>query len=54
MIRRVLPAVGLFFLAPLTAEFLLGNIPITALYLLPMFALLYGSGAILVDRKSVV
>lgn len=52
MIRRVLPAVGLFFLAPLTAEFLLGNIPITVLYLLPMFALLYGSGAILVREVA--
>jgi hypothetical protein len=52
MIRRVLPAVGLFFLAPLTAEFLLGNIPITALYLLPMFALLYGSGAILIREVA--
>lgn len=52
MIRRVLPAVGLFFLAPLTAEFLLGNIPITALYLVPMFALLYGSGAILIREVA--
>lgn len=52
MIRRVLPAVGLFFLAPLTAEFLLGNIPITALYLLPVFALLYGAGAILVRELA--
>ncbi|HEX6444330.1 MAG TPA: hypothetical protein VF053_04510 [Streptosporangiales bacterium] len=48
----MLPAVGLFFLAPLTAEFLLGNIPITALYLLPMFALLYGSGAVLIREVA--
>lgn len=52
MIRRVLPAVGLFFLAPLTAEYLLGNIPITALYLLPMFALLYGGGAVLIREVA--
>src|SRR6478672_7743575 len=27
--RRIAPAVGLFFLAPLVAEFLLGNLPVT-------------------------
>ena len=28
--RRVLPAIGLYFLAPLVAEFLLGNLVITS------------------------
>jgi hypothetical protein len=32
--RRVMPALGLLFLAPLVAEYLLGNLPITALVLL--------------------
>ena len=30
--RSLLLAAGLFLLAPLVAEFLLGNLPITALY----------------------
>jgi hypothetical protein len=29
--KRALPAIGLFFLAPLIAEFLLGDLPITLL-----------------------
>ena len=29
--RRLAPAIGLFFLAPLAGEFLLGNLPITML-----------------------
>lgn len=34
-LRRLAPAAGLFLLAPLVAEFLLGNLPITLLLLLP-------------------
>jgi hypothetical protein len=45
---RVAPAVGLFLLAPLVAEFLLGNLPITALPGLVLLAPLYGGGALLV------
>ncbi|MEV5892055.1 hypothetical protein [Nonomuraea fuscirosea] len=45
---RLVPAVGLFFLAPLVAEFLLGDIPITALYALIGLAPLYGAGALLI------
>ncbi|MEU8225545.1 hypothetical protein [Kribbella sp. NPDC048915] len=47
-IRRRLPALGLFFLAPLVAEFLLGNIPISALYALVALAPMYGGGAVLI------
>ncbi|MEO3869776.1 hypothetical protein ABGB18_13190 [Nonomuraea sp. B12E4] len=45
---RFVPAVGLFFLAPLVAEFLLGDVPITALYALVGLAPLYGAGALLI------
>lgn len=50
--RRVAPVVGLFLLAPLVGEFLLGNVPIDRLGVLPFFALLYGSGALLI-RETV-
>lgn len=47
-VRRSLPALGLFFLSPLVAEFLLGNIPISALFALFGLAPLYGGGAVLI------
>jgi hypothetical protein len=50
--RRVAPAVGLFFLAPLVAEFLLGNLPITLLSALLVLAPMYGGGALLI-REAV-
>jgi hypothetical protein len=46
--RRVAPAVGLFLLAPIVAEFLLGNLPISMLPGLVLLAPLYGGGALLV------
>ena len=46
--RKATPAVGLFFLAPLVAEFLLGNLPITFLPALIVLAPLYGGGALLI------
>lgn len=46
--RRLVPAVGLFFLAPLVAEYLLGDIPITALVGLIVLAPWYGGGALLI------
>lgn len=49
--RRVFPAIGLYFLAPLVAEFLLGDIPIISgvgLVALLGSSLLYGSGAVLI------
>jgi hypothetical protein len=44
----LVPALTLFFLAPLVAEFLLGNLPITWLWVLIVLAPLYGGGALLV------
>lgn len=46
--RRILSALGLFFLSPLVAEFLLGDLPITALFALIALAPLYGGGALLI------
>ncbi|MFZ3566200.1 DUF998 domain-containing protein [Streptomyces sp. BH097] len=46
--RHTMPAVGLFFLAPLVGEMLLGATSLDALALLPVLALLYGSGALLI------
>lgn len=42
------PALGLFFAAPLVAEFLLGNLPIKLLPALIVLAPLYGGGALLI------
>ena len=50
--RRVAPAVGLFFLAPLVGEYLLGNVSIMEIWALPILALLYGSGAILIREVA--
>ncbi|SDR86962.1 hypothetical protein [Actinopolymorpha singaporensis] len=46
--RRILPAIGLFLLSPLVAEYLLGDLPLTALYALVMLAPMYGGAALLV------
>lgn len=45
-------AIALFFLAPLIGEFLLGNLPITWIWALPMLSLLYGGGALLVRESA--
>lgn len=45
---RYLAAAGLFLLAPLVGEFLLGNLPITFLAALIALAPLYGGGALLI------
>src|SRR5215213_10537749 len=50
--RRVAPAVGLFFLAPLVGEYLLGNVSIVEIWALPVLALLHGSGAILIREVA--
>ena len=42
------PAIALFFIAPLVAEFLLGNLPIKLLGTLVILAPLYGGGALLI------
>jgi hypothetical protein len=44
--RSILAAVTLFFLAPLVAEFLLGDFPATWLALIIVLAPMYGGGAI--------
>src|SRR5215468_9143423 len=46
--RRVGPAIALYFLAPLVAEFLLGDFPVTMLGLLLLLGPMYGGGAILI------
>lgn len=48
MLKRIAPAAGLFFLSPLVAEFLLGNLSIAMIGALAFLAPLYGGGAILV------
>jgi hypothetical protein len=46
--RGIWPALGLFFTAPLVAEFLLGNLPVKLLPALIVLAPLYGGGALLI------
>lgn len=46
--RRVAPAFALFFLSPFVAEFLLGNISISAIAALIFLAPMYGGGALAV------
>jgi hypothetical protein len=50
--RRIGAALGLFFLAPLVGEFLLGNLPITMLPALLLLAPLYGGGALLIRETA--
>lgn len=42
------PAIGLFFIAPLVAEYLLGDLPIKMLGALVILAPMYGGGALLI------
>ncbi|MEU7457830.1 hypothetical protein [Streptosporangium roseum] len=46
--RRIAPAIGLFFLAPLVGEYLLGNIPASEITGVLFLAPMYGGGAILI------
>lgn len=46
--RRTAPVLALFFLAPLVAEFFLGDFPITMLPLILVLAPMYGGGALLI------
>ncbi|NED86531.1 hypothetical protein G3I76_41370 [Streptomyces sp. SID11233] len=50
--HRLCSALGLFLLAPLIGEFLLGNQPITALPSVFLLAPLYGGGALLVRETA--
>lgn len=51
-LHRVAPAVGLFFAAPLIAEFLLGNMTIKMLGMLAILAPVYGGGALLIRETA--
>jgi hypothetical protein len=50
--RRVAPALGLFFLAPLVAEYLLGNVPVGAIAGVFILAPMYGGGALLIREVA--
>jgi hypothetical protein len=50
--RSIAAALTLFFLAPLVAEYLLGDLPITLLVALIMLAPMYGGGALLIRELS--
>ena len=50
--RRIAPAVCLFSLAPLIAEYLLGDLPIKLLIALVFLAPLYGGGALLIRESA--
>jgi hypothetical protein len=52
MLRRIAPAVGLFFLSPLVAEFLLGNLSIASIAGLLFLAPMYGGGALLIREVA--
>jgi hypothetical protein len=49
---RVAPAIGLFFLAPLVGEFLLGNVAIDALVGLLILAPMYGGAAVVIREVA--
>ena len=51
--KNLLAALTLFLLAPLVGEFLLGNMPITWIWLMLVLAPLYGGGALLVRETAV-
>jgi hypothetical protein len=51
-LRRVAPALGLFLLSPLVAEWLLGNQSITQLASLFVLAPMYGGGALLIREVA--
>ena len=50
--RRVAPAFALFFLSPFVAEYLLGDISVSAIWLILFMAPFYGGGAILVRETA--
>ena len=50
--RRLAPAIGLFFVAPLVSEYLLGDLPLKLLAALVILAPMYGGGALLVREVT--
>jgi len=51
-LRKIAPALVLFFLSPFVAEFLLGNISISAFAAMVILAPLYGGGAVVVREVA--
>jgi len=49
---QLVPALTLLVVSPLIGEFLLGNIAIDMIWLLPLLALLYGTGALIVREAA--
>jgi hypothetical protein len=52
MLKCLAPVLCLFLITPLIAEYLLGNVPMTWIILLPILSLLYGSGAVLIRELA--
>jgi hypothetical protein len=52
MLRRIAPALGLFFLSPFVAEFLLGNVSIDALPIGLVMSPMYGGGAVIIREVA--
>jgi hypothetical protein len=50
--KRIAPALALFFLSPLIAEFLLGDFPLTMIGIILILAPFYGGGAILIREVT--
>jgi hypothetical protein len=50
--KKIAPALVLFFLSPFVAEFLLGNMSITAIALLVVLAPMYGGGAVVIREVA--
>jgi len=50
--RRVAPALGLFLLSPLIAEYLLGNVPPSEIWDLAILAPMYGGGAVVIREVT--
>jgi hypothetical protein len=47
-LRRLSPVLALFFLAPLVGEFFLGDFPVVVIFLVLVFAPMYGGAALLI------
>jgi len=52
MMRRLLPVISLWLLAPLVAEYLLGSLPMSLIVILPLMAAMYGSAALLIREAA--
>jgi len=46
------PALSLFVIAPLVAEYLLGSLPMSMIAILPIMAAMYGSAALLIRETA--